>query len=202
MALEKLRVYLEEGSRSTFAVALEWPGWCRRGAGNQAALETLAQYRARYLEVISGTELPEEVEVVGRVAGNSTTDFGAPDAIGPWDDAPIEPNEMRRQAAVLAACWHYFDETSANAPTELRKGPRGGGRDTTGIVSHVREAERAYASKLGQRVPRATSWGEQRSVITQSLLSRVETAKWPPEYAIRRIAWHILDHAWEIQDKS
>jgi hypothetical protein len=24
----------------------------------------------------------------------------------------------------------------------------------------------------------------------------------PPRYAIRRIAWHVLDHAWEIEDKS
>ena len=200
--MEKLRVYLEEGKRTTFAVALEWPGWCRPGKGDQAALEALEDYRARYLEVIAGSELPEQIEVVGRVTGNSTTDFGAPDAIGPWDDSPLEAHEMRRQAAVLAACWSYFDATAAAAPAELRKGPRGGGRDTAEIISHVREAERAYSSKLGRRLPRNTSWAEQRSAITQSLLSRAEDAKWPPEYAIRRIACHVLDHAWEIQDKS
>jgi hypothetical protein len=26
--------------------------------------------------------------------------------------------------------------------------------------------------------------------------------KWPPRYAARRIAWHALDHAWEIEDRS
>ena len=26
--------------------------------------------------------------------------------------------------------------------------------------------------------------------------------KWPPRYAARRLAWHVLDHAWEIEDKS
>ncbi|HET6213465.1 MAG TPA: hypothetical protein VFE14_11405, partial [Micromonosporaceae bacterium] len=25
---------------------------------------------------------------------------------------------------------------------------------------------------------------------------------WPARYAARRIAWHVLDHAWEIEDKS
>ena len=25
---------------------------------------------------------------------------------------------------------------------------------------------------------------------------------WPARYAVRRIVWHVLDHAWEIQDKS
>ena len=25
---------------------------------------------------------------------------------------------------------------------------------------------------------------------------------WLPRYAARRIAWHVLDHAWEIEDKS
>jgi len=26
--------------------------------------------------------------------------------------------------------------------------------------------------------------------------------RWPPRYAARRIAWHALDHAWEIEDRS
>jgi hypothetical protein len=25
---------------------------------------------------------------------------------------------------------------------------------------------------------------------------------WPSRYAGRRIAWHVLDHAWEIEDRS
>jgi len=25
---------------------------------------------------------------------------------------------------------------------------------------------------------------------------------WPARYAVRRIVWHVLDHAWEIQDKT
>jgi hypothetical protein len=26
--------------------------------------------------------------------------------------------------------------------------------------------------------------------------------RWPARYAARRIAWHALDHAWEIEDRS
>ena len=26
--------------------------------------------------------------------------------------------------------------------------------------------------------------------------------RWPLRYAARRIAWHALDHAWEIEDRS
>ncbi len=198
----RLRVYFEEGSRTTFAVALDWPGWCRRGAAAEAALESLEAYRPRYLAVVGGTGLPGEVEIVGRVCGNSTTDFGAPGAIGSWDEDPIEPGEMRRQALVVAACWSYFDATAAAAPAALRKGPRGGGRDTAGIVAHVRETEHVYASKVGIRMPRSVNWEERRSALMKSLVSDTSATNWPRVYALRRVAWHLLDHAWEIQDRS
>ena len=35
----KLNVYLEIGSRRTFAAALDWPGWCRMGRDEAAALQ-------------------------------------------------------------------------------------------------------------------------------------------------------------------
>ena len=25
---------------------------------------------------------------------------------------------------------------------------------------------------------------------------------WSPRYAVRRAAWHVLDHAWEIEDRT
>jgi hypothetical protein len=25
---------------------------------------------------------------------------------------------------------------------------------------------------------------------------------WSPRYAVRRAIWHVLDHAWEIEDRS
>ena len=32
--------------------------------------------------------------------------------------------------------------------------------------------------------------------------SPIAGRKWPPRYAARRIAWHVLDHAWEIEDRT
>ena len=200
--MEKIRVYFEEGRKVTFAVALDWPGWCRKAAGDEAALEAMEAYRGRYLAIAEEAALPHEFEVVGHVPGNATTDFGAPDAVGPWDETPMEPEEIQRQALLVASCWRYFDSTAEAAPAELRKGPRGGGRDTAGVISHVREAERAYASKLGIRVAPRTSWEQQRSALGNVLATGARGGKWPPGYAMRRIAWHVLDHAWEIQDKG
>ena len=32
--------------------------------------------------------------------------------------------------------------------------------------------------------------------------SPLNDRKWPPRYAAARIAWHALDHAWEIEDRT
>jgi len=37
-------VYLESGSRRTFAGAIDWPGWCRSGRDEASALEALLSY--------------------------------------------------------------------------------------------------------------------------------------------------------------
>jgi lambda repressor-like predicted transcriptional regulator len=104
---------------------------------------------------------------------------------------------------LLKKCWDYFDRVVAGAPAELRKGPRGGGRDRDKIVDHVQEAERGgYAPRFGIRVPPRTPWSEQRQAIVAALLGSPADTKWPLRYAVRRTAWHVLDHAWEIEDRS
>jgi hypothetical protein len=32
--------------------------------------------------------------------------------------------------------------------------------------------------------------------------SPIAGRRWPPRYAARRIAWHALDHTWEIEDRT
>ena len=196
------RVYLEEGKNSVFAISLEWPGWCRRAKTADLAIEALDSYRDRYAKIITSPFLPGPFEVVGTLTGNATTDFGAPDARGPWDKETLTTQELSRQISVLQDCWNYFDVTVDHAPSALRKGPRGGGRDRDGVVNHVREAERAYCSRVGFRVAPRTPWDEQRDVVVTTLRAKTPAAKWPVAYALRRIAWHIVDHAWEIEDKS
>ena len=49
------RVYLEEGTRTVFAVSLDWPGWCRKGRSVDDAPDA---YRARYGDVVCGDFAP------------------------------------------------------------------------------------------------------------------------------------------------
>jgi hypothetical protein len=196
------RVYLEQGKNSVFAVSLDWPGWCRRAKTPDLALQALEDYRSRYAKIVSVSFDPGTLSVIGTTPGNVTTDFGAPDARGPWDDVSLTPKELSRQLSILQDCWNYFDDVVDHAPAVLRRGPRGGGRDRDAIADHVREAERHYCSRVGFRVAPRTPWDEQRDVVLTTMRAVTQHAKWTTAYAIRRCAWHIVDHAWEIEDKS
>ena len=195
------RVYLESGRTWTFAAALDWPGWCRRGKGDDAAVEALLSYADRYGAAVGADVTGDEPTVVGRVAGNATTDFGAPAIPTEWDLEVLDRAELDRQLNLLEACWRYFDTVTAAAPAQLRKGPRGGGRDRDDVRRHVMEAERSYAPKAGTRVPPRTAWEQQRAMITDGFRAGADS-QWPPRYVLRRMAWHVLDHAWEIEDRS
>jgi len=120
--------------------------------------------------------------------------------------------EAERLAALVSAAWAAFDGVVAGAPGALRKGPRGGGRDRDKIVDHVLGAEAAYVRKLGLRLPQPDP--NDRAAVTAFRRAIIETLRkpssggpltekgWPQRYAARRIAWHVLDHAWEIEDRS
>lgn len=215
---EPTPVYLEVGRRRVFAGALDWPGWCRAGKTEAAALEALAAYADRYALVAAeaGVPLPagatETLEVVETVPGGATTDFGAPEAVVEADRRPSSKKEAASQSALVVASWAVFDRVVAGAPAALRKGPRGGGRDRDAIVDHVLGAEAGYARMIGIRHrPPAREDTEAVSALRADIaaaLGRPSTGEplrekgWPARYAARRIAWHVLDHAWEIEDKS
>src|SRR5437879_5826930 len=128
------RVYVEVGAKRAFASAADWPGWSRSGRDEAAALEALAAYAPRYARVtkLAKIELPKDAtsfKVVERLKGNATTDFGAPGIPAKDETRRMTPSETRRMVSLLEACWKYLDAVRARAPQELRKGPRGGGRD-------------------------------------------------------------------------
>lgn len=201
--MRPLRIYLETGKRWIFASALDWPGWSRRDKGEEAAIDTLLQYAERYAKAVGVAVPTGSVEVVGRVATRSgMADFGAPGAVGPWDDEPLTRKELERHLALLEASWAHLDAVAAVSPAELRKGPRGGGRDRDAMLKHVQEAERAYAAKVGCRVPPRTPWDQQRAMIVAGLRSAPPDSVWPVRYTIRRLTWHVLDHAWEMEDRA
>ncbi len=196
------RVVLEIGPRRTFAAALDWPGWCRRGRGEHAALDVLHDYADRYAAVAGPGFAPGVLRVVGRVQGTATTDFGAPGVPGEWDDEPLDRAEAGRLAGLLDACWRAFDGAVAVAPAQLRRGPRGGGRNRDAVADHVREAERSYGRKIGVRLPPRTPWVDQRAAVLDAVRAGAPSGSWSMRYAVRRLAWHVLDHAWEIEDRA
>ena len=208
--MSAVAVYLEEGSQRVFAGALEWPGWIRSGKDEGQALAALATVAKRYSPVArsAGFPLPAtpgDLEVVERIRGNATTDFGAPGLPAQADRGPLSASEAGRLRALLEACWTALDKIVAEAPAELRKGPRGGGRDRDAIVAHVLGAEAAYAPKLGLRLKQppaddAAAVAAFRAAILAGL--DAGEGSWPPRYAARRFAWHVLDHAWEIEDRT
>jgi hypothetical protein len=210
-------VYIESGPKLSFACAYDWPGWCRSAKEEKAALERLAVYAPRYAPVATKAKLPFDprenpFRVVERIKGSANTDFGVPHEIAKRDTAPLAAAEAKRLAMLLNAAWAVFDEVAANAPAELRKGPRGGGRDRDKMIDHVLGAEGAYIRKLGLRLP-APGRGDRAAIrafrkAINEVLGKPSNGKplvekgWPQRYAARRIAWHALDHAWEMQDRS
>lgn len=218
-----LNVYLEVGSRRIFAAALDWPGWCRAGRDESAALRSLLEYGPRYARVLRparlGFQAPNDVSalvVVERLKGNATTDFGAPDLAPASDRQPMDDKELRRLQAVLKACWRAFDAVVASAIEKtLSAGPRGGGRTLDGIIQHILEAEKGYLSALGGKVSSPEAIPPSLETTRQAVLSTLIASahgeiaergprggkRWCPRYFARREAWHVLDHIWEIEDR-
>jgi len=208
-------VYLEIGIKKVFACSLEWPGWCRAGKTEEDALQVLAAYAPRYREVAEmasrrfPTVVEDALQVVERIPGSGTTDFGAPGEVAAADRGKVDARTAGRLRDLLQAVWEYLDRVVAGAPAVLKKGPRGGGRDRDQVFGHVLGAEAGYSRSLGLKLkeppaddPQAIK--EFRNAILEVIRpsNGTEQAKWPVPYAVRRIAWHALDHAWEIQDKS
>jgi hypothetical protein len=189
-------VYLEVGAKRVFASAADWPGWCRSGKTEQAALEALAAYAPRYAKVVKLPERATNLEVAERQKGNATTDFGAPGVPAYAEARKLTAKETERFISLLDDCWKYLDRVRKKVPQELRKGPRGGGRDRDKMYAHVLDAEIAYASAMGLKLK-----APDRNALLAALRKPSPDARWPVAYTIRRIAWHALDHAWEMEDR-
>ena len=225
----QIPVCLEVGEKRVFAGALDWPGWSRSGRDRDGALQALADYGNRYKAVVgrrkagrgfTPPEDPSAFQVEEEVKGNATTDFGAPGLPPAADDRPLTDAEARRQIALLEAAWRALDRAAeAAVGVELRKGPRGGGRDLDAIVRHVADADTGYLAQIGDRFTLREGDPLTRAIvedlhgtIVEALWARIRgdpprkprrTGKyWTPRYFIRRSAWHALDHTWEIEDRA
>jgi hypothetical protein len=212
-------VTIEHRPKKTFASAADWPGWSRSGKTEDLALEALADYAARYASVadpdhrwFAATPTSDDFEIVERHEGSSGTEYGVPSRPTDHDARPTDADEAARLADLVEAAWANFDRVAAAAPEELRKGPRGGGRNTSKIIGHVMGSDGAYAHEIGIKV-REFAPGDRLAIdaMRAAMLDVLRAARsgeplagrrWPARYAAHRIAWHALDHAWEIEDRT
>ncbi len=207
-------IYIELAGKKAIAWSLEWPGWCRIRASEEAAVQALMETEARYRLIAQRAGLdfaPGALMVVERLAGDGLTAWGAPSVLAPAETRPLDASTARRNVALLRASWDMLEEVVATSPPELRKGPRGGGRDRDEIWNHVIEAERTYARKIGVRhksfeMNDSSALNAMREEIA-AVLSQPSTGEplvpggWNASYAVRRMAWHVIDHIWEIEDR-
>jgi len=219
-----VRTVIEHGTKDKRSVAfsLDWPGWSRGAKSAEAALETLESYRERYRPIADLAGMAAEFDAAGPLAiveervGTGSTDFWGisfyPSATE--HDDPMGEAELERGITILRACWAFFDGVAARVSPEMRKGPRGGGRDRDRIIRHtIRTESEDFAKQVGLRIPEEaalTPEGLQQHRETYVAAIRAynagEVAKrmrsWTLPFLIRHSAFHTLDHAWEMEDKD
>jgi hypothetical protein len=213
-----IAVSIEASQKKSFATAVDWPGWSRSGKSEALALDALVSYADRYAKVArqAGEAFPAidglEFEVVERSEGSGATEFGVPSNVTEQDRRPVTTPDAERLARLVEAAWQTFGSVADVAPEELRKGPRGGGRDTSRIVDHVVGSDQSYAATMGIKMkPFETGDLAALELLRAAMLdvlrqpsdgSPLPKRKWTSRYAAHRIAWHSLDHAWEIEDRT
>jgi hypothetical protein len=218
---DPIRVMIEQGwkKKRWVASAFDWPGWDRSAKSEDGALTVLAAYRPRYGPVADlagyGKEFGTagDLAVVERLEGAGMTDFyGLSMRSAAPEYEQMTGAECDRKIALLRACWAYFDNVAAHVSGDLRLGPRGGGRDRDRIVRHANGAEiDEFAKKVGVIVPLETrddpvALRAYRDAFCEALRdhnARGEAARsWTVQFTIRRCAYHMLDHAWEMEDRD
>ncbi len=222
---QQIPVALEIGKTRTFASALDWPGWTRSGRDEAAALGALLAYGSRYQRASRSAQASfnaptnlDAFRIAERLPGGSATDFGAPNVVPAADAEAVDAAELERLQRILSACWKAFAEVVELAGDRpLRKGPRGGGRTALQIADHVIESHYSYLRRIYWHEP------HEKTADVPAMIEAVDRvdeqalafatsdempaagprggALWRPRYFVRRAAWHILDHTWEIEDK-
>ena len=217
---DRIRVMVERGKKKrVVASAFDWPGWDRSGKSEEEALQVLAAYRPRYAKVAKLAGLAREfraagdLAVVERLEGTGMTDFYGLSyrSAGP-EHRPMSGAACERKIALLRASWTYFDDVAARVSAELRKGPRGGGRDRDKIFYHANGAEiQEFAPKVGvitshdawRRPDDLRAHRDAFCAAIRDYNARGAPARtWTVQFVIRHSAYHMLDHAWEMEDRD
>ena len=218
-----VRTVIERGpkGRRSVAFSLDWAGWERGAKTAELAIETLESYRERYQPIAALAGLGDEfddagpLEVVEDRVGTGSVDFwGISFSPASTEQGPMDEAELDRAISLLRASWAFFDGVAARVSPEMRKGPRGGGRDRNLIIRHViRNESEEFAKRVGLKIPEEaalTPEGLKQHRKTYVEAMRASNAgeiewgrsSWTLPYLIRHSAFHTLDHAWEMEDKD
>ncbi len=218
--VDTLRVILEIGKkRKIVAGAMDWPGLDRWGASEDEALNRLSSYLPRYAGVAERAGLASafararEIDVVERVPGSSSTDFwGIAHVPSQIEREVLSDADLERRLDLLRAAWASFDDTAARVSHELRPGPRSAGRSRDRIIRHVYGSEpEQFSRKVEVRTPLdvvLTPGGlvaHRRAYLDAIRAYNAEgkpARTWPIQFLIRRTAHHVMDHAWEMEDRD
>jgi hypothetical protein len=217
---DSLRVILEIGKkRRVVAGAMDWPGLDRWGTSEDDALTKLVAYLPRYADVAARAGLSDafaratEVDVVERVPGSSSTDFwGIAHVPSEIEREVLAPADLERRLDLLRAGWAWFDDVGARVAPELRPGPRSAGRSRDQIVRHVLVSEPEQISrKVGVRTERGVVLtpdglaGHRQAYLDAIRAFNAEgkpARTWPIQFLVRRTAYHVMDHGWEMEDRD
>jgi len=217
-----VRAVLERGPKGKKVVvfAVDWPGWSRGAKTPELAFGLLESYRDRYRPVAAAAGMGEEFDAAGAIelaedrVGTGSTDFwGISFSPSSLEQEPMDNGELERKISLMRACWAFFDEVAASVSEEMRKGPRGGGRDRDVIIRHtIRTESEDFAKRLGLRIPergalepKALRDYREAYVATMRTYNAGEGKRmrsWNLPFLIRHTAFHTMDHAWEMQDKD
>ena len=221
VATGTIEVVIEATPKKAFAWAIDWPGWCTvgqdRGPRARGAWPpTRRATPSRRAEAAGRSPGAPASELRGRrgTGGGGGTDFGVPSVDhADSDRRPVTAAEAERLARARRGRLDRLRPVAAAAPAELRKGPRGGGRDRDKMVAPRHRIRRVLRPR--DRPPRAARPVRRSATVIEAtraamleVLGRPSDGsplagrKWPPRYAARRIAWHALDHAWEMEDRT
>jgi hypothetical protein len=215
-----LRVILEIGKkRKVVAAAVDWPGLDRGGTSEDDALAKLSLYLPRYTGVAERAGLASAfareraIEVVERVPGSSSTDFwGIAHVPSGIEREVLSAADLERRLDLLRACWAYFDDVAGRVSAELRPQPRGGGRSRDQIIRHTYANEpEQFSRKVEVRTPRdvvltpdglANHRQAYLGAIRAYNVEDKPARTWPIQFLVRRTAHHVMDHAWEMEDRD
>jgi hypothetical protein len=145
-----VRTVIEHGTKDKRSVAfsLDWPGWSRGAKTAEEALATLESYRERYRPIAALAGMAREFDAAGplkvvedRVGTGSTDFWGISFSPSSTEQGPMDDAELERKIKILQASWAFFDDVAAKVSPEMRKGPRGGGRDRNRIIRHTIRTE-------------------------------------------------------------